>query len=348
MTETPSLAHYILLDSNALVSERLLLSALGSAMLHSAAKHTVTILLPEIVERETTVVLLRLANEAAEDMHKAADLISQLANHPQAIIVPSQEAIAQALSERWNAISGIVERVPFTFEQARFALDRILAKLPPCGPNNEQFRDCCIWDVALSKASEAPVHLITSDKAFYRGGTHLNGMATNLQHDMAGGAHPITLHPTISDYLRSIGDEDKGLDEGKVAELIEEQLSPEAEAIANNGGRSGSLSVEFETITLTGFSTPKPSAIAVSFDAKYKVTATDEGAETTRDTRFSMRVVGNCSYDPSIQKVSDIVILEWSKNLFTEGGGSASTYSPSARMRRMFTEGNFRILKSGF
>jgi hypothetical protein len=305
-------------------------------------------LLPEIVQRETTQVLLRLANEAADAMQKSANLISQLANQPQAIIVPNQKAIEQSLSERWSAISGIVETVPFTFQQAQSALTRILAKLPPCGPNNEQFRDSCIWEVALSKASNAPVYLISSDKAFYRGGAYSNGLAANLQDEMATGKYPIAIHPTIGDYLRAIGDGEAAFDEKKVAILIEGQLGPEADRIAKMDDRNGSFSVEFKTITLTGFSTPKPSAIAVSFEARYEVTATAEGAETTSDAKFFMRLSGNCSYDPSANQVSDITVLEWSKNMFVQEQGGMSTHSPSARMRRMFTEGNFRILRSGF
>jgi hypothetical protein len=346
MSNTAPSRHFLLLDSNALVAERLLLSTLGSALLHSAAKNHTTILLPEIVERETTEVLLRLANDAASAMQKSANVISQLANHPQSIIIPSQQAIAQAISERWGAISGIIERVPFTFDQAQFALSRILAKLPPCGPNNEQFRDCCIWRVALAQAEAAPVHLVSGDKAFYLGGTHANGMASNLRDDMSACSYPVTLHPTIGDYLRAVGGADTAIDEMSVAILIEAQLSPEASWIAHEK-EDRPLTIDFKTIALTGFATPKPSAIAVSFEARYSVTTTDQDEIGPQDVQFSMRLAGSCSYDPTADKISDIEILEWSKN-FVQQAGHRATHSPSKRFKRMFDEGNFRILQSGF
>jgi len=169
--------YYVILDTNVWVTERLLQSNVGSALLHALTETNARIGVPEVVETEVKNVLLDLADGAVAAITKNNSLLQQLSGQKLTYMAP--------IEGRWKQLEGALTRIPFTFEQAKAALDRVMKKLPPSGPNNEQFRDCCIWETALSLASERTVHLITKDSAFYQGRTSSNGLASVLTQELA-------------------------------------------------------------------------------------------------------------------------------------------------------------------
>jgi PIN domain-containing protein len=177
--------YYVILDTNVWVTERLLQSNVGSALLHALTETNARIGVPEVVETEVKNVLLDLADGAVAAITKNNSLLQQLSGQKLTYMAPTASAIKEGIEGRWKQLEGALTRIPFTFEQAKAALDRVMKKLPPSGPNNEQFRDCCIWETALSLASERTVHLITKDSAFYQGRTSSNGLASVLTQELA-------------------------------------------------------------------------------------------------------------------------------------------------------------------
>jgi hypothetical protein len=71
----------LLLDANAWVSERMLHSSVGSAVLFAVAANSGSIVLPEIVELEVDRVLKNEAGKASAVLRKSIDLIRQLSGH---------------------------------------------------------------------------------------------------------------------------------------------------------------------------------------------------------------------------------------------------------------------------
>jgi PIN domain len=149
---------HVLLDANIWVAERLLQSSLGSALLYALTGSKASIVLPEVVELEVNRVLPELAEKAVGVIGREASLLRQLSGHNLLFTGPSAVSIEDGIKDRWQKLDGLLLRVPFTYEQARSALNRVLQKSPPSGDNNEQFRDCCIWDAAFFAASDRPVH----------------------------------------------------------------------------------------------------------------------------------------------------------------------------------------------
>jgi hypothetical protein len=324
------------------VAERLLFTPLGSAVLHHVTKAKARILLPEIVEKETIKVLMKLTNDAADSMQRSSQLIQQLSGHPQAIIVPSEKAMAEALAERFRALAGIIERQPFTFEHSQAALSRIIDGTPPCGPNNEQFRDCCIWQVAIEKARTSPVHFVTNDRAFYQGGTHANGIAKQLSEECKRHDIEIYAHQNIGAYLSCVAGETTALDEKAIGDSIVAAIEPEVIRIANKENERELFGSKLRRIKITGHATPKESVIAVSFEAFYRIFEIE--SSDSKQQPFNMSLTGSCSFDPKTGQISEIEISEWTKGSHSGALGSHTYRSSPRSFMKFFEEGNFRIL----
>jgi PIN domain len=184
----------VILDSNVWVAERLLQTTLGTALLFAITTGDGAIGLPEVVELEVGHVLTAHADQAVEAIRKNTQLLRQLSGRKVSHYVPTQSAIQAGMMDRWNALSGVLRRTIFTHEQAKAGLARVVAKLPPSGENNEQFRDACIWAAALESAKESPVHLITNDRAFFEGRDQNRAvLAKVLQHEVKEHAVDISI-----------------------------------------------------------------------------------------------------------------------------------------------------------
>jgi hypothetical protein len=224
--------YYVLLDSNVWISERLLQSALGAALLHAVTKDGGMIALPEIVEREVNGKLLEEAERQVGQAQKALQYLRQTSQRKIDAVIPERAIIERGVQERWGQLTGRIQRLDFTFDHAKAALVRILAKTPPCGKENEQFRDCCIWECALVLAADAPVHLVSNDYAFYQGGKRDAGMAQPLAKEAEGRKHSIALYPDLDGFLSSLGTAAAKVDDAALQALIIEAALPHAEAWA--------------------------------------------------------------------------------------------------------------------
>jgi hypothetical protein len=88
--------YYVVLDANVWVTERLLQSSLGSAVLFALTGAHALIGLPEVVEIEVNSILTKQAKEAVEGLRKNAQLLSQLSGQRATHQVPTSEAIQKA------------------------------------------------------------------------------------------------------------------------------------------------------------------------------------------------------------------------------------------------------------
>jgi hypothetical protein len=141
---------------------------------------------PTFVEIEVNSVLTKQAEEAVEGLRKNTQLLSQLSGQRAMHQVPTSEAIQEGIAQRWAQLGGILKRIPFSLEQAKGALRRVVEKTPPSGANNEQFRDCCIGETSFELSAECPVHLVTNDSGFYEGRDRSRGLlAEPLRQELA-------------------------------------------------------------------------------------------------------------------------------------------------------------------
>jgi hypothetical protein len=319
----------VVLDANVWVAERLLQSSLGSALLYAVVRTKANFGLPEVVEREVNRVLPEMAEQAARNIKRDVSVLRQLSGHEMVVTGPSLLAVQQGIARRWKQLSGSIERIPFTFDQANSALSRIIEKTPPCGENNEQFRDCCIWDATLMLSASRPVHLLTADNAFYEARKPGNGLTRPLRNEIERKKLEVLIHPTIRDFLAALGDTVISIDEASIAEAIVEAVVPTARGIATERGR-------FELgepigRKIKGYATPKPAVIAVSFEVTFGLQRGDAG-EDVKKAQLTIR--GECDFDPTLNSVSQIEVKGWSQDLDTPWGVMGSHRADDLRQYR--------------
>ena len=266
----------IVLDANVWVAERLLQSSLGGALLYAVAKAQATLGVPEVVELEVNQVLPEMAEGAARNIKRDIAILRQLSGQQLMVTGPTLLAVQEGIAQRWKQLSGSIERVPFDFEQANSALSRIMQKTAPCGENNEQFRDCCIWHAALTLGSDRPVHLVTADSAFYEGRKPGSGLAGTLRSEIERKGVNITIHPTIRDLLTALGDTVVAIDENAIARAIADSVTPAARDVllTHRSPAQGKFELgEPLGWKIKGYATPKPAFYA---DIEYR-DVTSEG-----------------------------------------------------------------------
>jgi hypothetical protein len=234
-----------------------------------------------------------MARQAVHNITRDATFLRHLSGHQMTVTGPSPKAVSDGIASRWKQLSGSIERLPFTLEQANLALSRIIDKTPPCGENNEQFRDCCIWECALSLAAERPLHFVTSDHAFYDGRKSANGLAKVLRSEVECRNGELYVYPTIQDLLNALGDTVVAIDEAAIAAAILDSVTPEARGIAAERG-------PFELSQplgwrIKGYTTPKEALIAVSYDIFFELNRVGPAGVTGEEEKALLTMRGSAT-----------------------------------------------------
>jgi hypothetical protein len=78
----PTAPFHKILDANAWVSERLLQTTIGSALLYAVSTARAALVLPEVVQFEVNSVLSEHAQAAIEDIRKGIALLKHVSGNP--------------------------------------------------------------------------------------------------------------------------------------------------------------------------------------------------------------------------------------------------------------------------
>jgi hypothetical protein len=228
-------------------------------------------------------------------------------------MAPNHEAIQKGMRARWAQLDGVIQRVAFTHDHARSALRRIITKSPPSGDNNEQFRDCCIWEATLEVAEGGPVHLITNDAAFYEGRDRGRGLARQLEEEVRDKKREVNIYSKIQDFLSMKKDFIAMLDTDVLAAKIMQAVLPAAReivAMENDKGRNNFVLGQPLPPRIQGFATPKPTVFAVSFEIIFPL---QNIAPKRNDATLELE--GTCSYVQNQDKIAEIDVNAWSVSL---------------------------------
>ena len=333
----------VVLDANVWVAERMLKSSLGNALLYALTGAKASIGLPEVVELEVNRVLPEMAERAVSVVGRETSLLRQLSGQNLMFTGPTALAIREGIADRWKQLGGLVVRVPFSQEQAQSALARIIAKTPPCGENNEQFRDCCIWQVSVSLAEKCDVHLITADSAFYEGRKTSLGLAKSLRDELVAEKRALHIHASIQDFLTALGNTAAAVDEDAISAAIIQSITPYAHDIATEKSRFRLGSAGKPKIN--GFATPKGALVAVSFEVSFALESVESDGQEELYRRATLSIKGECSYDPNLRSVADVAIRGWSQHLDRSGGGFEGLGSaPTSHDLRQYDPTHFRVI----
>jgi hypothetical protein len=313
------------------------------AFLYALTRTKSSILLLEVVELEIARVLPDMAERAAGRIGGDLSLLRQLSGHNLTVTAPSASAIEDGIKERWSQLSGLLIRMPFTQDQAKSALRRVINKAPPSGENNEQFRDCCIWDVAVCMATDRVVHLLSADTAFYENRNRAAGLANALRAELMTAKKDIQIHSSLREFLAGAGSGSAEIDETVIGEAITKAIMDQARQIAaeERSWPGGTFELgKARRPKISGYATPKPSLVAISFEASFDLERTIVENETESHDQGTMTLKGICSYDPTTQELSDIEIREWSMS----GPGWGRARPDMAALDRESGPGRTRVI----
>lgn len=335
--------YFLVLDANVWIAERLLQSSLGRAVLYALAADRASIILPEIVEMEVELVLKQQTDKATEDLRKNADFLRQISGHQKVFhAVPTRQAIEDGIARRWKELSGVIIRAPLSIEQARSSLLRVLNHLPPSGENNEQFRDCCIWATALEFSESRVVHLVTNDGSFYSGRDRQN-IAPSLRSDVEALGRTVRLHSSVGNFLEMVSHERiEALEKEVIYDEILKSVTTLAREIAaeraNSRHSQGFDLGDAQRLTIKGYTTPKPSLVAVAFEVSFDLKLLDQEGSGEREVDSTLTLDGSCSYDPLGHETSDVVVKSWSHNLKSHQGFHWSQMSPNPTFQEQMAQ----------
>jgi hypothetical protein len=225
----------VALDTNQFITSYLLQTTAGSALANLLGRSNGRILLPEVVELELRNVLAR---KLAEDAEKARRQVSGLSAIIQRDVLqtPDSNQLNTAIEQRLAELDPIVIREPFTPEVAKAALMRVIEKKPPSGENNEQFRDCCIWEHCVRLGRRHDVHLVTTDGHFYEGRKPGNGLATQLRLELERENASVSAYATLPEFIKHLTRSVPPRDEEELGRSIGEAARHVLMEVANRAG----------------------------------------------------------------------------------------------------------------
>jgi PIN domain len=290
----------VLLDANAWISERLLRSGMGAALIHMVLQQQWRIGLLESVEREATQRLIDQGVKANAEVQRGTRWLEQLTGQPLGRSAFDEAAIRHGIEQRWQELAPVIERLPLSMDIVRAALDRVIKRIPPATERSEEFRDCCVWEHAVQMAGQCEVHLVTSDGDFYEKGSPQSVLATALHDHAASLTHSIVLHRTVADCVKSLEEAVPIRDETELAEKISAYVEPELKK--NAAERNFELGY-LASFSVKSFPTDKPTAIAISYELTYELT--DQNSPQQRSSA-TVSAYGNCTFDPTTRTISDL------------------------------------------
>jgi hypothetical protein len=254
------------LDTNVWVYQsRMLRTPLGAAFLFAVHRLPAKIGLPEVVEREVAKRVELLAGELIEravDAHRQA---LQLVGRLPEFASPS-EPLNAAARERLAELDGVIHRVPFSFDQASRALDKVIAETPPNGPKDQQFKDSVLWEAVVDLSREFEVHFVTQDKGFFEGRDPRQGLAAVLAAEVADLGVAIRIHHGLEAFATSVAGSVPPIDLDRVARDLEVLLAKTLDGLRE---RQGVEVVGLERHDIGSYLTEDVATLALAFTLEF-------------------------------------------------------------------------------
>lgn len=300
----------VLLDTNMWVQNPLLRTAIGSALMYAIKRSEAQLALPEVVEQEVTKCTIRVAQEAVGAIEKGFRNITSIMGFHKSYEVPKEGEIEEAVSKRFTELDTFIVRVPFTLEHAKSALRRVSEHIPPSSTKQQQFKDCAIWEAALSLAKDYNVHLVTQDGDFYQDKERFV-LNEHLSRECADLGVTIMVCHDLKLCVAKLSEAFPPLDKSAIAQQVYTFFSDQVAEYAAH--RDIKLS-ELKCSDIKAFQTETPNIIAIEYCLN--VVGIDTSVEPQEVRRNpTICVSGGCKYvldEQAIQENAfDEIRYEW-------------------------------------
>lgn len=290
----------VLLDTNAWITDRLLRTAHGSALLYAIKRSGMKLALPEVVEGELAANTIDAANVAIDSINKGFRCIQSIIGSYKAYKLPTEAEISAAIGSRLLQLDPLLVRVPFTIEHAKSALRRVNEQRAPSSMKRQQFKDCAIWEGALSLAKECDIHLVSNDGDFYKDKEKTSLDGTLLRECRDSGV-TITPYSSIEQCLQHLFKSVPALDEAKIAQHIHESL---ANKVADISARYDFKPADLTHFQIHAFLTEDPDVVAVNYSLFLNAVDTGTAPDGTRQDP-TVSLFGKCRYNLSHETVQE-------------------------------------------
>lgn len=300
----------VLLDTNIWVQNLLLRTTRGSALLYALNRSGAKLALPEVVEQEVIRNTIREAQEAIEAIEKGFRNIASIMGSHKSYEVPKNEEIAEAIRKRFAELDAFIVRVPFVLEHAKSALFRVSKRIPPSSTKRQQYKDCAIWEAALSLAKNYDVLLVSNDGDFYQDkkrsvlNKHLSDECTDL-------GVTITVFSEMKHCIDKLSESIPALDKSTIVGQVFESVFDQ---IAEYAARHDIKPSELEHYDIKAFLTETPNKVAVEYFLNISAVDTLSEPEETKQNPV-INVSGGCKYDLDeeiiLENTFDEIKYEW-------------------------------------
>jgi hypothetical protein len=256
--------------------------------------------LPEIVEEELKRGISKEALSAAD---KAADAIGKLTKFTGRTIAfdpPSSDVIQTTINTNLRRLEPLLIRTEFTFEHARQALNRIYSKLAPCGQNNEQFRDACIWLDCVTYGKDHKVFFVSADTAFYDAKKYEKGLDKKLQEEINTAHADVRLFPSVGDLYNHLAPDVLVRDTREIAQKITQELRHVIDkSLSRHGFSDAELSGQSISFKATQLATRRFGTFTLTFTLSTAI-------EDNERLEPTLTLEGTCSFDVPSGNVHDV------------------------------------------
>lgn len=278
---------YVIFDSNIWISELGLNSAKGAAVRFFVRNRGATVVVPEVVKLETERHLKSELEGYVAELQKNHRQLLAVFGKLKELVLPD----AQAIEEKVAAVFGKCEvellEIPLTIESARSSFLRTVDKIPP-SDKDQQFKDGVIWFECVRLLETDDVHLVTADKAFYKGRQYENGLADALAVEVRDAKHSLIVSPTLSALLQAIRVEVR-VDEKRLVTQFWEDNQQSIDSLLQ---RNAFAIVGDPTVAIDLYITETPNRLYAEFLISYKC----EDLTSDGRTEAVLFLRGDCTY----------------------------------------------------
>lgn len=288
---------FVVLDTNVWVDETLLLQTPVARSLLFALKVSGGMLgLPEILEKEISTRVIEYGLEKAKgirDWNRVQTLLGQY-EAP----IPSDDLFKEIAVNRFRKLDDLLERVPFSWEQAKQATHDVLEQIPPNSEKNQQFKDSAIWAGIVELSHRGMVHFVTRDHGFFSDRKPNNGLAEPLRSRIDDLNVTIEVYDDLKKYLEKIlKPVDVSVDLAKLAEAV-------SDVFHRFAGSSGIRLEDFKTSV--GKSTSEAFPLSETHrDASIQFSIRRRALLPTDEEAF-VEVNGNCRLELDSGQISEV------------------------------------------
>jgi hypothetical protein len=219
----------VVLDTNACVYDTHLLGSSGGQQLVKLLEtHRGELFLPEILRREYFSNATAATRRYEADMRADGGKIRLLLGQDVPVEPVSDEIVERSVHARLQTLAHILREGATVAALYHDTGERVIARRPPATANNDNYKDCMIWEALLRLPAGSEVWLISHDGAFYEGDDfHPTLSAEAIVRDIS-----LHAHKSLTPLMRELRARTQQLDLAGAEAAEKAQNIPEVEPAA--------------------------------------------------------------------------------------------------------------------